>query len=136
MVTEPDGADVMRLLANALTGDYVAAGETLADIAERGGPGALYATACGLAETVVLSTGMRADSDNFIGLEFDERLDAAKVWAGRFVTAHANGDIESTLALFKAVVSETDHHWVECMRDLLEIAAAALSATRDEGTGQ
>jgi hypothetical protein len=104
MDEEPNGNDVIHLVGCAARNDIDGAAEALDSIAKRGGTRALYATTCGIAEAFIRMTDMLPGPDEFVGLEMLGREVGAEVaiWAGRFVTAHANRDFDQTMALFLA----------------------------------
>lgn len=98
----PSGREVLTLLSHAAADDWDTAAGMLARIAERGGMRALYATTAGMATAAVSLLDMTPEPGGFVGLELGEGLDPAKVWAGRFLTANANNDHDTMLALFHA----------------------------------
>lgn len=96
------------LLAHTATGDLVRAGDVLGEIKAYGDPAALWGVCCATAEAGrgVLTQMFNVAEESVIwrcpGIADAFADDPHRLFAGRFLTAYANGDADMCRALYRA----------------------------------
>jgi len=113
---------VAHVLRSALAGDRDEVVHTFDQVAHRGGVGAAYDMAWGLAATTVgggLARGpWRLDFPGIEDAAYDKR------WVARFLSAYANEDASTGEALFGAAIA--DGKLPQCLLTLAGSAVATL----------
>jgi hypothetical protein len=118
-------ADAELVLRSALAGDSAGVVTTFETVVDEGGFDAAYDVAWCLAAAMV---GRLADGPwrlDFPGID-EASYDAR--WVARFLSAYANGDLPSAIALFGAALA--DRKLREC---LLTLAGSAVATLRHQG---
>lgn len=134
MVTER----LVEAVCHWTEGRHDQAQEVLADLARNGTPSLLYGVATGLAvmakAALAKMQGLDADTASWIILTSDgsrpeDILPQPHLFAARFITASANGDTATTLALYGAAFTAPDPElFSHCLEMLLAATGEAVRA--------
>jgi hypothetical protein len=134
MVTER----LVEAVSHWTEGRHDQAQEVLADLARNGTPSLLYGVATGLAvmakAALAKMQGLDADTASWIILTSDgsrpeDILPQSHLFAARFITAFANGDTATTLALYGAAFTAPDPELLShCLEMLLATTGEAVRA--------
>ena len=114
--------DAASVIDSALLGDHDAVVGAFDAVVDRGGVRGAYEVACCLAATLV-GEGV---TDGFVALEFPD-IDEARYdtrWVARFVSAYANADTPTGVALFGAAMA--DGQLSQCLVTLAGSTVATL----------
>lgn len=107
------------------------------DVLLEHGVDAVYAACCAWADVIARHVDLSGDAGEFVRLEVVDAdrtvIDPgtvaspegqARIWTGRFVAAHINGDGATRVALFNVATPE------DCARNVMTLLRAAGSATK------
>ncbi|MFJ9907942.1 hypothetical protein ACIRVK_34560 [Streptomyces sp. NPDC101152] len=134
MITER----LVEAVSHWMEGRHDQAQEVLADLARNGTPSLMYGVATGLAvmakAALAKTQGLDADTASWIILTSDgsspeDILPQPHLFAARFITAFANGDTATTLALYGAAFTAPDPElFSHCLEMLLAATGEAVRA--------
>lgn len=129
---------LVEAVAHWTEGRHDEAQEILADLARAGTPSLMYGVATGLAvmakAALVKMHGLDGETASWIiltpdGSRPEDSIPSPHLFAARFITAFANGDSATTLALYGAAFTAPDPElWPACMQMLLAATGEAVRA--------
>lgn len=132
------GERLVEAVSHWAEGRHDQAREVLEDLARNGTPSLLYGAATGLAlmakDALAKMQGLNADTAFWIILTSDgsrpeDILPQPHLFAARFITAFANGDTATTLALYGAAFTAPDPELLShCLEMLLATTGEAVRA--------
>ena len=145
MTQEETAELVWQMLGQAVDGDTAGAATTLQTIGMNADDHRMYGVCCALASagTQILHQvyGEHAPrpgtSDMYVFQELEHgavNRDPAKAFAIRFLTAYANGDTQTTLALFNAALAASDEQYVSSTAALLANVAGLARLALEKRT--
>ncbi|WSQ08942.1 hypothetical protein OG604_14850 [Streptomyces sp. NBC_01231] len=129
---------LVEAVAHWTEGRHDEAQEVLADIARTGTPSLMYGVATGLAvmakAALAKTQGLDGETSSWIiltpgGSRPEDVVPPPHLFAARFITAFANGDSATTLALYGAAFTAPDPELLPaCMEMLLAATGEAVRA--------
>ena len=135
-----DARHIMNALAHGLTGRRELVPVKLAPVLDQG-PGGMYAALSSLAEVAV--SGQKPKRGQFLGIQVEHAgvpasaADAPPAirFAMQFMAAQANGDLDMTHSLFKAMLVKTPLELADALGIVFDAAVVTVraQAARDKG---
>jgi hypothetical protein len=116
----------IQAIAYGIAGDTDASAEVLTQIGRGTSSGQMFGVCCAMAAAAKEFVARTSSQEHVSGFWMLQELkpgalmkDPADAFAARFITAHANGDDDTCLALFDAAWQAPGAQFVECLCALL-----------------